>query len=115
MPSFDKLREPAVRQLFSALHTVAMQYGLKPRITSTYRSPADQARLYRAYLEGRSVYPAAAPGRSTHERGRAMDMVAEDLGWLGEVWEHWGGRWGGRFRDPIHFEVTDAMLSRWYR
>lgn len=24
---------------------------------------------------------------------------------LGRVWESWGGRWGGRFNDPIHFEL----------
>lgn len=115
MASMNTIREPPVRLLFQALHQVAMEYGLRPRITSTYRSSADQARLYRAYLEGRSSYPVAPPGRSTHERGRAMDLVAEDLPWLGEVWESWGGRWGGRFKDPIHFEVTDAMLGRWFR
>lgn len=34
-------------------------------------------------------------------------MVGPDdqLELAGRVWESWGGRWGGRFGDPIHFEV----------
>lgn len=43
-----------------------------------------------------------------------MDLVADDLPWLGAVWEAAGGKWGGRFNDPIHFEVTDAMIARWF-
>ena len=115
MPSWGKIREPQVRQLFQALYLVGQQYGLKPTVTSLYRSPADQARLYRAYLEGRSLYPAAPPGRSAHERGRAMDLTSEDQPWLGAVWEAWGGKWGGHYSDPIHFEVPDAMIARWFR
>jgi len=42
-----------------------------------------------------------------------MDMVADHLEWLGQVWEAAGGKWGGRFKDPIHFEVTDSMINRW--
>lgn len=30
---------------------------------------------------------------------------ADQLRAAGELWESWGGRWGGRFNDPIHFEV----------
>lgn len=44
-----------------------------------------------------------------------MDLVSDNNDWLGLVWEAWGGRWGGRFSDPVHFEVTDAMLARWFR
>jgi hypothetical protein len=45
-----------------------------------------------------------------------MDLVSDNNGWLGAVWEAWGGRWGGRFSkpDPVHFEVTDGMLQRWF-
>jgi len=34
-------------------------------------------------------------------------MVAEPqvLRAFGELWESWGGTWGGRFGDPIHFEA----------
>jgi len=53
--------------------------------------------------------PAAPPGRSKHERGRAVDIVfypADFAPVAGEVWEALGGLWGGRFKayDPVHFE-----------
>lgn len=81
------------------------------RITSTRRSSALQARLYRRYLAGLHPYPVAPPGKSKHEQGLAWDMVASsaELARLGRIWESWGGKWGGRFHDPIHFEVSPMM------
>lgn len=78
------------------------------QLTSTGRSRTEQVKLYRRYLAGKSKYPAAPPGTSKHELGLAFDVWHQDprvLQWLGKVWESWGGRWGGRFNDPIHFEV----------
>jgi hypothetical protein len=82
----------------------AWPYG---QLTSTWRSPADQARLYEAFLRGEARYPAAPPGQSSHQFGRAFDYVAPDeiLQQLGALWESVGGRWGGRFGDAIHFEA----------
>jgi D-alanyl-D-alanine carboxypeptidase len=76
-------------------------------VTSVRRSSTEQARLYRRYLAGVSQYPVAPPGRSKHEHGLAFDVVARPatLAAAGRVWESWGGRWGGRFDDDIHFEV----------
>lgn len=76
-------------------------------VTSVYRSVSEQSRLYRRYLAGQHPYPVAPPGKSLHNFGRAWDMVASDaeLRRLGELWERMGGRWGGRFHDPIHFEA----------
>lgn len=88
-----------------ALYGVAVANGLQPRITSVFRSRAVQARLYRNYLAGRSRWPAAPPGKSKHQYGLAFDMVADNLPALGALWESWGGRWGGRFHDDIHFEL----------
>jgi hypothetical protein len=37
----------------------------------------------------------------------AFDYAApskQDQNDLGQVWESWGGVWGGRFGDPVHFE-----------
>jgi hypothetical protein len=31
-------------------------------------------------------------------------MDPQDFRDLGEVWESWGGVWGGALNDPIHFE-----------
>lgn len=84
-------------------------YSLWPyaQITSTLRSHDEQAALYNAYLAGASKYPAAPPGQSYHEYGRAFDMVAEPqiLAQLGAIWESVGGRWGGHEGDEIHFEA----------
>lgn len=73
-------------------------------ITSVYRSWSEQLHLYRN--RGRNRYPVLPPGQSKHQYGRAWDMTADEdlLGYLGRVWQGWGGRWGGP-SDPIHFEA----------
>jgi hypothetical protein len=76
-------------------------------VTSTRRTWSEQYALYRRAAAGQSRYPAAPPGSSLHEQGRAFDIQAPDeiLEQLGAIWESVGGRWGGRFHDPIHFEA----------
>jgi len=39
-------------------------------------------------------------------------MDPQDLKDLGQVWESWGGVWGGEFRDPIHFEYPGFSVAR---
>lgn len=97
---------PQLRPYFELLVRAAQYYDPSARVTSTVRSTSEQARLYRRFLAGQSKFPVAKPGTSRHEQGRAIDMVArpEVLRGLGEWWESLGGRWGGRFNDPIHFE-----------
>lgn len=82
----------------------AWPYG---QITSTRRSWQEQAQLYAACGHGQCQYPAAPPGRSMHQVGRAFDYVAPKrvLAQLGAIWESVGGTWGGRFGDEIHFEA----------
>ena len=77
------------------------------QLTSGRRSRASQTRLYRRFLAGQADFPVAPPGKSKHELGRAFDMIAPPavLRSAGDTWESWGGRWGGRFNDPIHFEA----------
>jgi len=78
------------------------------QLTSTRRTSQQQLQLYNAYLRGESKYPAAPPGRSMHEYGRAFDLFLQDprmLDELGQIWESVGGTWGGRGSDPIHFEA----------
>lgn len=82
------------------------------RVTSGYRSPAEQARLYRRWQQGLMPGPVAPPGYSYHEYGRAIDIIADEevLRAAGIGWENAGGRWGGTFKgkgkyDPIHFQV----------
>lgn len=75
------------------------------RVTSTFRTYTQQAMLYRRYLAGQSRFPAAPPGRSKHQYGRAFDALApaDVLRRMGEQWRAWGGRWFES--DPIHFEA----------
>jgi hypothetical protein len=82
--------------------------GLRVTVTSARRSSGEQARLYARFKAGKSKYPAAPPGTSTHELGYAFDAVVSPPEYqdaAGQAWEQMGGRWGGRFRDPVHFEA----------
>ncbi len=76
------------------------------RVTSARRSRAKQALLYRRYLAGQSLFPAAPPGRSLHEYGLAFDIVTEPywvLDILGAWWKQLGGIWSPK--DRIHFQA----------
>ena len=77
------------------------------QVTSVRRSYYQQLALYQAALAGASRYPAARPGYSYHELGRAFDLVGPHaiLQAAGQTWESWGGEWGARFGDPIHFQA----------
>lgn len=108
MSAFSRY-DPRIRPWFEWLYATIQRVDRSARVTSTVRSRAEQARLYRRFLAGESQFPAAPPGKSKHENGRAIDIVArpEVLRWVGEYWERLGPsfRWGGRFNDEIHFEL----------
>jgi hypothetical protein len=98
---------PQLRPWAAALLDVATRANIRPVVTSTYRSHTKQAALYQQFLAGKSPYPVAPPGTSAHEYRMAFDVAVDnlsDLNDLGSVWESWGGVWGGRFGDPVHFE-----------
>lgn len=106
MSAFSSL-DPGLRPYADDLLWIAHEYGLGPKVLSTFRSNRKQKRLYDAWRSGRSRTVAAPPGGSLHNYGHAFDLQVawpEDQQWLGEVWESWGGRWGGRFNDPNHFD-----------
>jgi LAS superfamily LD-carboxypeptidase LdcB len=101
------LRDRELRALAIALTQALRRAGVGVTITSVLRDRRQQARLYDAYIHGRRALPAAAPGTSKHERGLAFDMVVSPRRLqtvVGRIWERLGRRWGGRFRDPVHFE-----------
>jgi hypothetical protein len=105
--SLDSL-VPELRDAARDLVAVCASAGLHPRVTSTRRSYAAQKTLYDKFITGRWPYPVAVPGTSAHEFGVAFDMVTEPyeaLADAGATWEAWGGIWGGRYGDPIHFEL----------
>jgi hypothetical protein len=94
--------QPYARELLARFASRGAQ------LTSVYRTRYQQGILWQQFLaRGRQGTPVAPPGYSMHERRRAMDVEArpEVLSEMGELWEWWGGRWGGRFGDPIHFEA----------
>lgn len=98
---------PELQPFARALINAAANARMNPRVTSTRRSTAEQARLYQRYIAGQSQYPVAPPGTSAHEFGYAFDMIVSYADWLpqlGHLWQSWGGVWGGAFNDPIHFE-----------
>lgn len=80
-------------------------------VTSAVRSVAQQQQLARQNPSG---LPVAAPERSRHVQRRAFDLGFRGYQWrqvpmeywrqMGEIWESMGGRWGGRFGDPVHFD-----------
>lgn len=99
---------PELRPWADWLYRVAEANGLRPVVTSTLRTRSEQQRLFDRYRRGESDLPAARPGTSLHEQGLAFDMVVADARSqraIGELWESVGGRWGGRFSDPPHFEI----------
>lgn len=100
MAAFNGL-QPWMRPAAEAL----LYYFPRLQVTSVRRSRTEQLRLWHNRKNNR--YPVAPPGSSKHELGRAFDLVGppELLAQAGRLWESWGGRWGGRFRDPIHFEA----------
>lgn len=93
------------------LYAYGKQFDGRLVVTSARRTSAKQAQLRRDWESGKSLIPANRPGTSLHEFGLAFDLarLGKDpladplLNWLGAVWEHWGGRWGG-IRDPVHFQ-----------
>ena len=95
---------PLIKIVALRLPAIAKKYGVSVRITSAYRSPEKQARLYAEYKAGRAPYVVAAPGTSRHERGMAIDMTTDNLQWLVEVMNMLGFRWAG-YKDPVHFEL----------
>lgn len=95
--------EPWLIPAAEALYVVAMNAGLRPRITSVRRSRQQQEVLYERYLRGMSTLPAAPPGLSKHEYGLAFDMVTDNPAAVGAVWNAAGGKW--RASDYVHFEV----------
>jgi len=95
-----------VQPIVQAFIKMLSEAGIKVTVTSTLRDPAKQAKLYADYLAGRSRFPAAPPGKSTHGSGLAFDLKLDPPAYdeAGAIWEQAGFTWGGRFRDPIHFD-----------
>lgn len=113
--------QPGLRLWARWLFQVAKDNGLAPRVTSTYRSPMRQQRLYNRYLtlRGRGfsdqeigerfgLWTPLPPGRSLHNYRLAFDIVTRNNAALGQLWRRYGGYWAGP-GDPVHFSVARSV------
>jgi hypothetical protein len=96
-------RPGLVPALQLALARAAQLLGRVVPITSGYRSPADQARLWAHRAE--NPYPVAAPGTSAHERGIAVDVPLAFVPELARVAAQVGLCHPYPVADPVHFEL----------
>jgi len=96
---------PVMVPYINALREVARRIGASFHLVSGYRSPAEQNELRRRFEAGdKSVlYPPAR--HSFHLQGLAVDIESSALDQLGVAAEQIGMRWGGRFGDPVHFDL----------
>lgn len=96
---------PVLVPYVRALREAARRLGATFRVTSGYRSPAQQRALQMRWEAGDPsvVYPPAA--NSYHLEGLAVDVESSRLNDLGYIMEKLGMRWGGRYGDPVHFDL----------
>jgi len=100
--------DPVVRDAANFTLDIADYYGIPIQVTSGLRTYAEQDRLYRRYLAGGSLFPAAPPGLSSHEYGLAFDSTV-DPEWL-DAWD-WIRQYVGfetTRRDEVH-----AVVPNW--
>lgn len=110
---------PEVVRRMNAITAELRRRGISFRVTSTYRSIANQERLYQAWLaRGKTGLPAARPGLSTHNYGIAFDAVfpAASTSTVAAVARFHGMEWFGP-GDRVHFDIFgpkawNALLRR---
>ena len=82
-------------------------------VTSTRRSFLEQLRLFTAFKLGRSRFPAAPPGQSTHQLGIAVDLVPRlegSLDLIVQIFRRFNFKWAGP-RDSVHFTFQGPFSS----
>lgn len=89
-----------------------MYNGLRPRVTSAYRSIREQEILWNRRQRGQHPLPVAFPGTSMHNYGLAVDLVSDNNEALGRYWQSLGGVWGGK-SDPVHFAAPRSWRQRY--
>lgn len=100
--------EPAVQQAFASM---AKDYwgmtGQKLQVNSAFRSPDEQA----AVNSGNN--PKAAPGKSLHNYGRAIDIQSAQAAALASsgLLEKYGFKSGSTFGDPPHIYMRDGGVA----
>ena len=115
--------DPKVKSQLSAAEHDMRRAGIKPKITSTWRSSQDQNWIYNCTSSKRcrathpGLYKALPPGQSLHEAGFAVDVAGIASGRRGEkhltpqgrkivkIMDKHGFKWRYGLRDPVHFEA----------
>jgi hypothetical protein len=96
---------PKLKTIARNLPRVARAQGFEVRITSGFRSRAQQQFLYNSYVRGESHYPVAPPGTSDHEKGLALDILSTNTNRLVQLLQSVGLYWAGPM-DDIHFTLV---------
>lgn len=117
---------PDIRQAATRFINAAELEGIALRITSGFRSIAEQDKLY---AQGRTtaggIVTNAKGGSSYHNFGLAIDVVEIKDGkadwnttqWakIGEIGKQYGFEWGGdwaKFVDKPHFQMTFGLTTK---
>lgn len=95
---------PRLRHIAKNIPRAAAYIGVRARVTSGYRNPKLQAKLYADYQAGLSHYPVAPPGSSLHEKGLAIDVVSDNESDMVRLLTSVGLIWAGE-GDPVHFAL----------
>jgi len=115
--------DPKIARNYQAAMRDMKRAGIKPRITSVWRSSESQAQLHRCSLSTRcrrsnpGLYRALPAGRSIHEAGFAVDIGGIASGPRGakrltpqgkrivKIMNKNGFNWRYGMADPVHFEA----------
>ena len=115
--------DPKIAKNYNAALRDMKRAGIKPRVTSVWRSSENQAQLHRCSLSTRcrranpGLYRALPPGKSIHEAGFAVDMAGVAVGPRGAkkltpqgkrivaIMKKNGFNWRYGLADPVHFEA----------
>ncbi|HEX5734283.1 MAG TPA: D-alanyl-D-alanine carboxypeptidase family protein [Blastocatellia bacterium] len=115
--------DPAIARNYNGAMRDLRRAGIEPKVTSTWRSSAHQARLHRCSNSRRcrrahpGLYYALPAGVSLHEAGFAVDMSGVAIGPRGAkrltprgrriiaIMRKHGFSWRYGLADPAHFEI----------
>lgn len=100
--------ERSTARAFRAMQRAAAAKGITLRVRSGFRTQERQTELYRAWRRGVGN-PAARPGYSNHQAGRALDLVLDPQAY---TWLQANARAHGFVRtvrsEPWHWEFLGA-------
>jgi Putative peptidoglycan binding domain/D-alanyl-D-alanine carboxypeptidase len=102
-PNLNLFLQPAAKEALRL--AIKDRGGIEIKISSAYRTCAQQFILFRQFKAGNlcGILKAARPGRSNHEDGLAIDVPDFD-NWRSAL-RKYGWQWFGT-GDPVHFTYT---------